>query len=130
MLGVVLRCRRRSKSTGTRSQYASMFGVHRSRRVARRCNPTHAYCCGMSDDVVLRCRRRSKSTGTRSQYASMFGVPRSRRVARRCNPTHACCCGMSDEVIQDDCVKKVTYVIGHLCDQAAGQGRTAILWIN
>ena len=47
MLGVILKCRRRSKSTGTRSQYASLFGVHRSRRVARQCNPTHAYCCGM-----------------------------------------------------------------------------------
>ena len=39
MLDVVLRCRRRSKSTGTHSQHASLFGVHRSRRVARRCNP-------------------------------------------------------------------------------------------
>ena len=37
--GIILKCRRRSKSTGTRSQYASLFGVHRSRRVARRCNP-------------------------------------------------------------------------------------------
>ena len=27
MLGVVLSCRRRSKSTGTRSQYASLFVV-------------------------------------------------------------------------------------------------------
>ena len=35
-----------------------------------------------------------------------------------------------DEVIQDDRVKKVTAVIEHLCDQAAGQGRTATLWIN
>ena len=35
-----------------------------------------------------------------------------------------------DEVVQDDCVKKVTAVIEHLCDQAAGQGRTARLWIN
>ena len=42
MLGVVLRCHRRSKSTGTHSQYyASWFVVHRSRRVARRCNRTH-----------------------------------------------------------------------------------------
>ena len=46
VLHVVLRCRRRSKSTGTHSQYASWFGVHRSRSVARRsCNPTHACCC-------------------------------------------------------------------------------------
>ena len=42
VLGVVLRCRRRSKSMGTHSQYASWFGVHRSRRGARRCNPTDA----------------------------------------------------------------------------------------
>ncbi len=35
-----------------------------------------------------------------------------------------------DEVVQDDCVKKVTAVIEHLCDQAAGQGRTVRLWIN
>ena len=35
---VVLRCHRRSKSTGTHSQHASLFGVHRSYRVAR---PTH-----------------------------------------------------------------------------------------
>ena len=47
VLGVILICRRRSKSPGTRSQYASLFGVHRSRRVARRCNHTHACCCGM-----------------------------------------------------------------------------------
>ena len=39
MLDVVLRRHHRSKSTGTRSQYASLFGVHRSHRVARRCNP-------------------------------------------------------------------------------------------
>ena len=52
VLGVVLRCRRRSKSTGTRSQYASLFGVHRSRRVARRCNPTHACCCGMVTRLI------------------------------------------------------------------------------
>ena len=45
MLDVVLRCRRRSKSTGTRSHYASWLVVHRSRRVAGRCNPTHACCC-------------------------------------------------------------------------------------
>ena len=47
VLYVVLRCHRRSKSTGTHSQYAALFGVHRSRRVARRCNPTNACCCGM-----------------------------------------------------------------------------------
>ena len=47
VLDVVLRCHRRSKSTGTHSQHASLSGVHRSRRVARRCNPTHACCCGM-----------------------------------------------------------------------------------
>ena len=47
VLDVVLRCHRRSKSTGTHSQYASWFVVHRSRRVARRCNPTHSCCCGM-----------------------------------------------------------------------------------
>ena len=35
-----------------------------------------------------------------------------------------------DDVIQDDCVKRVTAVIEHLCDEAAGQGRTAALWIN
>ena len=35
-----------------------------------------------------------------------------------------------DEVIQDDRVKKVTTVVEHLCDQAAGKGRTATLWIN
>ena len=34
VLDVVLRCHRRSKSTGTHSQHASLFGVHRS-------------CCGM-----------------------------------------------------------------------------------
>ena len=28
------------------------FGVHRSRRVARRCNPTHAYCCGMVPRLI------------------------------------------------------------------------------
>ena len=42
VLGLVLRCRRRSKSMGTHSQYASWFGFHRSRRGARRCNPTDA----------------------------------------------------------------------------------------
>ena len=42
MIGVVMRCRRRSRSMGTCSQYASWLGVHRSRRVARRCNITHA----------------------------------------------------------------------------------------
>ena len=55
VLGVVLRCHRRSKSTGTRSQYASLFGVDRSRRVARRCNPTHACCCGMVPHLIGTC---------------------------------------------------------------------------
>ena len=45
VLDVVLRCHRWSKSTGTHSQHASLFGVHRSRRGARRCNSTHACCC-------------------------------------------------------------------------------------
>ena len=31
----------------TIKNYASLFGVYRSRRVARRCNPTQACCCGM-----------------------------------------------------------------------------------
>ena len=47
VLDVVLRCHRRGKSTGTHSQCASLFVVHRSRRVARWCNLTHACCCGM-----------------------------------------------------------------------------------
>ena len=51
--GVILKCCRRSKSTGTRSQYASLFSVHRSRIVARRCNPTHACCCGPASDRNL-----------------------------------------------------------------------------
>ena len=49
---VVQRCHRRSKSTGTHSRHASLFGVHRSRRVARRCNPTHACCCGMVPRLI------------------------------------------------------------------------------
>ena len=52
VLCVVLRCHRRSKSTGTHSRHASLFGVHRSRRVARRCNPSHACCCGMVPRLI------------------------------------------------------------------------------
>ena len=52
VLCVVPRCHRRSKSTGTHSRHASLFGVHRSRRVARRCNPTHACCCGMVPRLI------------------------------------------------------------------------------
>ena len=47
VLDIVLRWSSRSKSTGTHSQQASLLGGYRSRRVARRCNPTHACCCGM-----------------------------------------------------------------------------------
>ena len=36
--------------------YASLFGVHRSRIVARRCNPTdHACCCGMVPRLIGTC---------------------------------------------------------------------------
>ena len=64
VLGVVLRCRRRSKSTGTHSQYASWCVVHRSRRVARRCNPTHACCCGMVPRLSGTCLAGSTGHGT------------------------------------------------------------------
>ena len=53
LLDVVLRCHRRSKSTGTHSQHASLFAVHHSRRVARRCYATYACCCG-KDPASLR----------------------------------------------------------------------------
>ena len=63
-VSLVLRCRRRSKSIGTHSQYASLFGVHRSRRVARRCNPTHACCCGMVRRPIGTCLAGSIGHGT------------------------------------------------------------------
>ena len=35
-----------------------------------------------------------------------------------------------DDVVDKQCVKHVVETIGHVCDQAAGKGRTVRLWIN
>ena len=47
------------------SQYASWFGVHRSRRVARRCNSTHACCCGIVPRLFGTCLAGSVGPGAR-----------------------------------------------------------------
>ena len=52
---VVLRSHRRSKSTGTHSQYASWFVYHHSCKVATRCNPSHACCCGIVPHLFGTC---------------------------------------------------------------------------
>ena len=45
------------------SKQVSLFGVHRSRRVARRCNPTHACCCGMVPRLFGTCLAGSSGHG-------------------------------------------------------------------
>ena len=89
MLCVVLRCHRRSKSTGTHSRHASLFGVHRSRRVARRCNPTHACCCGMVPRTRVPRLMGTSLAGSIGHGAGPFPVAgwgimdqRSRRIPR------------------------------------------------
>ncbi len=44
-----------SKHVNIHSQYASWFVVHRSRRVARGCNPTDACCCGIVPRLIGTC---------------------------------------------------------------------------
>ena len=51
------------QATGTRSQYASLFGIPHSRRLARRCNPTHACCCSMVLRLIGTCLAGSNGYG-------------------------------------------------------------------
>ena len=56
-------CARCSTEMPPSKQCVSWFGVHRSRRVARRCNPTHACCCGVVPRLFGICLAGSISGG-------------------------------------------------------------------